>query len=247
MASTRKNSSFTVTVAVDQDTAERLTEGGYHLYGFKAAESTGDGAPLVWFDRPGGFAAQIKISWTERYQAYASTGRLAEDGQIAKINAQAVELGQTLLITDPSGTGEVAESGAPGRITIRNETAKPLTTGISQQQAVMSQDLTSPLCAAVTPGGGEAVFTPVERIFLTFAAAGRHPGTVTAQAFSPGLVIDLTGAQSRSVGYDIDDGWTWKGSADWAWEILADENLAEQLVNPSAVPREAAMSGRRAR
>lgn len=66
-----------------------------------------------------------------------------------------------------------------------------------------------------------------------FSTTPVNTGTVIFQAYSPGVLIDLTGVNSRSLAYDINAGWIWDGGA-WARQIAPAENLVPLLIeNPA--------------
>ncbi len=79
--------------------------------------------------------------------------------------------------------------------------------------------------------------TPVQKLLLIFSTNQMKTGTAidyiygaySLASYSPGIFIDLTGAQQRAVNYDINEGWSWGGYA-WAREIASNSNLVPLLI-----------------
>jgi hypothetical protein len=57
-------------------------------------------------------------------------------------------------------------------------------------------------------------------------------GTVIEQAYSTGILVDLTGQNSRKLTYDIDGGWSWGGGS-WGKQIPAQASLVPLLIEKS--------------
>ena len=66
-----------------------------------------------------------------------------------------------------------------------------------------------------------------------FSTLPVNTGTVIYQAYSPGLLIDLTGQNIRDVSYDINAGWNWDGGA-WGRQVSPQERLIPLLIESSA-------------
>ena len=223
---------YTVSVAMDQQTVDSLFGGGFFLYGFKAVKAAGNGAPLVWF-KSQDFSLDTTVQWEVLYQAYTSKSSIIPNGTIKATSPYDIDLDQTLNVTSPTGTGAVDTTvGVPGAISIMNLTTTQFTCGISQQQA--SGDY-SPMCAFNLFGNNLDVIAPIEKVFLMFSTNPVNTGTVVMQAYSPGLLIDLTGApgNERTVMYDINAGWSWEGGASWAKAYPANANLVPILIQSS--------------
>jgi len=61
----------TTNINMSQDAVDRLTEGHYSLYGFKAVKSTAKGSPLIWFATKT-YSLTTVVDWEEHYNAYTS-------------------------------------------------------------------------------------------------------------------------------------------------------------------------------
>lgn len=220
---------YTVTIDMSQQTVNDLSQNNFMLYGFKAVRSSVPGAPLVWF-QSNAYGIVTDLGWSQRFLAYTSTGQIVPGGRIRATNSYAAELGQTLEVTGTNGTGTVVQNGTQGAISIHNVTTTKFTTGISEEQPLGGG--ITPICAFPLFGNNLDVIAPIARILLMFSTTPVNTGTVVFQAYSPGLLIDLTGVQSREVSYDINKGWSWGGGA-WARQVPANADLVPLLIESS--------------
>jgi len=221
---------YTINVAMSQDTVDELQNEGFRLYGFKGVQTTiGGGAPVVWFETQT-YSIATQITWLETYQAYTSLSAIVPSGQIKASAAYDIDLGQTLQVTGQAGTGQVAQGGTPGAISIQNTISTKFTCGVSQVQNVNGKPTPTPLCAFPLHGNGLDAMAPIELVLLMFATPQINTGTVIYKAFSQGVLINLTGSTERDVSYDIDKGWTWGGGA-WAQTVPADAALSPLLID----------------
>jgi hypothetical protein len=217
---------YTVVIRMNRATVESLSSGGFNLYGLKAVVGAGTGAPLVWF-RSTRFAREMDVQWQAAYQAYTSMSPIVANGKVEVSASYGIGLGQTLTVTASDGTGSVAPTGVEGAISIQNWNSTELTCGISQEPA---DGRYSPVCAFPLYGMNIDVIAPVEKVFLMLADNAVNLGTVVYQAYSAGVLIDLTGVQSREVSYDVEHGWSWAGSASWARAYPANSDLVPLLI-----------------
>ncbi|HEU5469665.1 MAG TPA: hypothetical protein VFV67_03360 [Actinophytocola sp.] len=219
---------YTVSVLMSKETVNNLSQNNFVLYGFKAVRTTLPGAPLVWFQTTA-YGETTELNWTQRFRAYTSRSKIVPGGLIRATNSYDIDLGQTLEVTDKSGTGSVVLAGNPGAVSILNQTSTEFTCGVSEMQP---DGGVTPMCAFPLFGNNLDVIAPVERILLTFSTTPVNTGTVIYQAYSPGVLIDLTGTDSRTVGYDINAGWSWGGGA-WGRQIAPSQNLVPLLIETS--------------
>jgi hypothetical protein len=233
--------SYNLNISMDGETVEKLESMGMHLYAFKAVKATGNaGRPLVWF-RSDTFSLNTQVNWRVEYQAYSSRNEIVPNGQIVSSAAYPADLGQTFTITGTRGTGEVTQAGDPRAITIRSAVETRFSCGVSQK----NDNGYAPICALPIFNGFADVIVPVEKVLVMFASDTVNTGTVITKAYSPAVLVDLTGVTSRTVSYSIDKKWSW-GGATWARGVEADADLVPLLIEPSAgleQMRVAAMAG----
>ncbi len=220
---------YSITITMDQTTVNALSTGGFYLYGFKAVRTTSAGAPVVWFETAT-FGLNTVISWVENYQAYTSNSQVVPGGQVVASNSYPIGLNQTLNVTAPAGTGTVdTQSGTPQAIEIANETTTQFTCGISQSNP---QGQVTPMCAFTLYGNFTDVIAPIEKVLLMFSTLAINTGTVVEQSCSPALLIDLTAENTRTVSFDINQGWSWGGGS-WAQNYAANTQLVPLLIENS--------------
>lgn len=229
-----RDTGYNITVNMSMATVNALTEGNYQFYGFKAVRSAmGGGVPVVWFASTD-YSTQTQLAWTEDYTAYTSSASQIEGGTITASFTAPIDLYQTLDIASRDGTGTVAQGGTDGAISINNTSGTSFTCGIGQ----VVQGANSVMCAFPLFGIGLDVIMPIEKVLLTFSSTAASNGSVVEQAYAPSLLIDMTGApnNSRTVSYDINQGWSFDG-IDWATQIAANEEIVPLLVvNPNFDP-----------
>ena len=230
---------YSVAVAMNQNTVDMLSQGAFNLYAFKAVQGAGNGAPTVWF-KSTNFSLETDVQWQVAYQAYTSKTQIVPNGQIKASAPYDIDLKQTLNVTSTTGTGAVDTStGTTGAISIFNQTTTQFTCGISQQQA---DGTFGPMCAFPLYGNNLDVIAPIEKVLLMFSTNPVNTGTVVYQAYSQGLMIDLTGATERKVSYDINNGWSWPGSASWGKVYPANSNLVPLLIQSSPTLEQARLT-----
>jgi hypothetical protein len=220
---------YTINITMTPSTVTVLSRNGFALYGFKAVKTTAQGAaPLVWF-RTDNVFLNTQVTWTDQYRAYLSTSPITPNGTIAVSSAVAINLGQTAVVGGNGQLSAIAQ-GTPSAISLSSASFQQWTSGIAQPGADQQP---SPLVALPLSGNGIEVITPVEKVLLLFAANTFDAGTVSYKAYAPGILVDLTGASQRDVGYDINNGWNWGGGA-WATPVAAQQDLIPILVNPGS-------------
>jgi hypothetical protein len=228
---------YATNITLAQDTVDKLTDGNFSLYGFKAVKATSKGSPLVWFATKT-FSLTTALQWEEKYNAYTSRTEIKPNTRITASASYAADLKQTLNVTSPSGTGSIDTlNGVDGAIAINNETSTPFSCGLSQTDPNGNVSL---MCAFDLYGNTMDVIAPIETILLLFATAQLNTGTVIEKAFTSGLIIDLTGAPAvggvptRNVSFDINNGWSWPDNAAWGKQVPPKADLVPLLIQNSA-------------
>jgi hypothetical protein len=106
-------------------------------------------------------------------------------------------------------------------------------------------NVSNPICAFPLFGQGLDQFTPIELAFFMFATTPVNTGTVIEQAFSPGILVDMTGgATSTAVSFDINAGWTGPGNTT---NYPATTSLTQLLINPGGSQALSLRASQRAR
>lgn len=217
-------SPYEIDISLSSDTVDKLKNGGFALYAFKAVKSsvTG-GAPLVWF-KTTQFLNTTQVTWEEQYQAYISTDEIIANGKVAASAACNIDLGQSAYVT-ANGNLTPVGTGTPGAVSILNQGNNPWTTGISQ----FKDGKPNPLCAIPLYGNNLDVVVPIAKVLMMFASNTVNTGTVIYKAYSSGLMVDLTDNPTRSVAFDINNGWSWSGGT-WANKVQANNDLVPLLI-----------------
>jgi len=217
---------FKVEISMDTNTLNKLKDGGYKLFGFKAVQvSVKGGVPLVWFSTDE-YLTTTSVQWEESYEAYISTQVSPSQGTtIIASNTASIDLGNTMNVTK-NGAVDVETTGQAGSISVVAELGKQWTTGINQ----LVQGKTQPLCAIPLFGGNLNIITPRQKVLLMFATAPYSTGTVIVQSFSSGILVDFTGGfDNRQVTYEINNGWG-PTTQTWAKIIPVSTELTPLLI-----------------
>lgn len=201
---------YEINIQLSPQTIRVLSQSGFALWAFKGvrAQAAG-GAPVLWYSTTQ-FNAVMQVDWEQQYQAFLSNSQIIPNGRIDVAGTANLDLGQTANIT-PSGQMTVTAGGPGNAMAILNQTSQQWTVGLSQTIAGQA----APTCALPLHGQNLIQIAPVERVLLMFVSNQANAGTVVLKAPSGSLLVDLTAQTSRTVGYDINDGWTW-GGANWA-------------------------------
>lgn len=216
----------TLKIEMDAATVKALKERGRELYAFKAVEaSLGGGMPVVWLRSDTYSSPATEVRWTAEYEAYDSQTTVVSGGQITASVSYGVRLGDIFTITSLNGTGTVTGGGNPDAVTIIDGVAEPFACGISQKVG----SGVSPICAFPIDDRLTALLTPVEKVLLMFADDDLSTGTAITRAPGPGVLVDFTGAATRSVTYSIDAGWEW-GDEPWATAVPRGDDLVPLLI-----------------
>jgi hypothetical protein len=131
-------------------------------------------------------------------------------------------------------------SGIAGCISVLNKRDSELPScGISEKNQAGEF---APLCAFPLFGGNLIMIKPIQKVFLMFANKPIVTKTVIAQSVGPGLLIDLTNKQDRTVSYDVNKNWIWDKQEGYAEAYEAGSELAPRLIIPSENLKMATMS-----
>jgi hypothetical protein len=230
--------SFSVVIRMSTSKAATLQDKGYQLFAFKGVDGPPGTKPVVWFQTDK-FAEETTVDWREQYSGYTSTSDAIAGTRIKTLSSEAMNLGQILNV-GKGGIGTVGNKGTDGEISIFNKTGTDYTCGVSVLNLLT--ETSNPICALDLMGNSLDTFVPIEVVSFMFATPQYSTGTVIEEAFSAGIVINVTGfTEPVTVSYG-DDG-VWSGPAAIATSYAATDKLLPLLVNPGgskAVARRAA-------
>ena len=200
--------------------------------------------PLIWSVSQSVYQLNY-VSYGPSFCAYLATDTVIAERTEIRPNAQyPIATGQTLAI-GANGDAKIVNGGTAGAVTVKNADTVSLICGLSQVEGSSSSIV--PYCAATIYPGFEETFYPVDKVLLAFSSADLVEGEyITALAGSPAsqldaasgyrveaitsssmLLVDLTSADSRSVSYSLDKGW----SIDlWSKTYPADTLLPSILI-----------------
>ncbi len=220
--------SHQIQISMTPSTVVALRSGGFQLCVCKGVQTTiSEGSPVVWY-ATAALQFNLIVTWTADYRAYTSSGEIVPGGPVVPGSGYDLGLGQTLTVNRGDGSAAVGTGGVPGGITILNQTATPLICGLSQ--SVM--DVSAPVCALPLYGHAIDVIMPVEKVLLMFTSTPVKAGTTIEESFAPGVLVDLRSTYSRSVAFDVNQGWSW-GGGPWAMPVSPGTALAPLLVGSS--------------
>ncbi len=204
-------SAYSVTVNLTAATAKKIAAQKLNLFAFKGAAGPKASKFTVWFKVPQSeLLAQNKISWSVAHKAYiAANASLVSGTNIDSVTPCLMEAGQIANVTADGTIALTSVGGFPGKYTISNQSNVPYICGIGNvPSGTVETDALAPIVAAPLNGLGVASFIPKESVFLTFSDQMHDVGAVYEMSTMPGVVVDLTFANSASVIFDIDNGWT---------------------------------------
>lgn len=217
-----------IQISMTPSTVVALLSGGYQLAVCKGVLTTiNEGSPVIWYTTSA-LQLNLVLSWRAQYQAYTSLAEIVSGAAIVPSATYDIGLGQTFQVINADGTGVVSQGGVPNGITILGQSPAPVNCGL--KQSIMGG--VSPVCALPVSENSVEVIMPIEKVLLMFTSTLVRPGTMVARSLASSLLVDLRGASSRTVGYDINRGWSW-GGAPWAMPVAPNAELAPLLVGSS--------------
>jgi hypothetical protein len=228
-----------ITISMTAATVDALAAAGYALYGFKAVGAPDrDGRPVVWFMAEH-YSLVTTVTWRSEYQAFTAVHDDAPSVSIDATAAYNIAPGQMLEVLHATGTGTVQVSDVPDAISIDNKTAQPFTCGVSQKMAGGA----APVVEFPLYGQRRLNITPREQVLLVFTTLPIPAGTPVTTSPGLAILIDLTGAHEREIGYDINTGWITNHQT-WAREVPVGSDIVPLLIvsGPSALQSPTASS-----
>jgi len=221
---------YEVKINMEPHTVEALKAAGYKMYGFKAVKSqNASGKPTVWFTTDK-FLTTTIVRWEEDYKAYISDDKPIAGGVVHAQVQERVNPEETMNV-DQYGNcrvvdGSVKSNDLTHPISVYNQGEEEWTCGVAAKKLDGTYES---LCAFPLYGGNLNAIEPIEKIFLMFATEAIKTETVIEQSFGPGILIDLTGKNYRSLTYDKNKTWGDYGSH-WATAHEPRSNLNPLLI-----------------
>jgi len=200
--------------------------------------------PLIWSVLPA-ISPTMYVSYTTTsISVYTSMSADVPPGTVIQPTFSApIAIGEILVLSkNGGGSGNVQAGGPAGAVSVQNSTGTEYLCGLVQAQG--SNDL-APYCAVLIYGAGQESLYPVDKVLLGFSSAALKPGefvqsldsfvpitsrsNTNASVGTSMLLIDLTSADTRSVSYDMNTGWSWGKNA-WGTTYSSDTKLATILI-----------------
>ena len=224
------SSKLKVTVKMDGTTLAKLQGRKYLLYAFRAVETSAEGGlPVVWFSTKE-YSELTEVSWQETYAAFASQKEVISGTEIAASCFKEIDLSQMMEVVAPIQCKDTV-SGTPGCISVLNNRDSELPScGISEKT---QKGEFAPLCAFPLFGGNLIMIKPIQKVFLMFANEPIKTKAVIYRSVGPGLLIDLTNTQERTVSYEVDKNWSFDPKEGYAEAFPANSELGPRLIIPS--------------
>ncbi|KQB43357.1 hypothetical protein [Flavobacterium aquidurense] len=218
---------FTTTINLSPEDVRILKSEGYSLYGFKSVTASGDGSPAVWFNLPAErILGSVKITWQDEFEAYNSLTSVTPNIRIDAINSVQADLGHLITIDKGSGNLNVSTDGFDGAISFINLDSHRFTVGVSQTV----NGKPGIICAFPILGSGSSrIITPLPKIALIFSTEQIEVGTIVTKAMSSGAYINLKNVNSRTLNYNVNDGWSGDGGP-WLKNFNAFTDLKKLLI-----------------
>ncbi len=225
---------YEIDIALSAPTITALSNGGYYLYVLLGTTMT-DGAarPVLWEARRD-FGVATKVTWSSDVSAYASSSSIGPGKAVSMINDPPIKGGQTLKVAK-TGIGTAKIGGPAHMITIKNQSAVQFASGLA---CANSKGTMVPFVVAPLYGKQSNQCFPAPKALLNFSTKKYAPGTIIGSvqpkvlamaAFGSSLLVDLSGANKRSVAFDINRGWDW-GKNVWANRVAANADLSKVLI-----------------
>lgn len=216
-----------VTIRMAEETLDALAGSGSFLYGLSAVRAAdAAGRPAVWLQTRG-YAMNTRVRPPWAFHAFTSRfTRPGQDGARVRPGFfAAAASGQTLVVAQPGGGGEVRERGAPDAVSLLNTTTTPLTGGL----ACMVDGEAVPVYAAPLYGGALQVIKPLPVLVLFVSPCPAPPGTLVSTTTGPGVLVHVDGDAACALEFHVNEGWSWAEGVR-ARAVPAQSDLVQLLV-----------------
>jgi hypothetical protein len=224
---------LTITISLDGDTANILAQNKFTLYAFQAVKTNITGWPTVWFSSDA-IAPNMVLNFDLTFEVYTSLQTNVAPPQVVMPGASyAIDIGGTLIVEQPTGTGTVSTTGTTGRIAIDNHTTTQFTCGLSQAGSSLQQQLVAtPICALPLFGQTITLIEPQNQVLLVFESGPRKIGQTVSQLSASSLLVSMDDSTTRTIKYSINTNWS-KNTENWATIYSACQDLQGVLTKNS--------------
>ncbi len=226
---------FRIDLDLPPATVRALLNGGYSLYAmFAVAMNNAAARPTVALVIKDLMPA-IAMEWSADVAAFTSSSPIVEGRIVRPGYAVPIDPGQTLRIK-AGGAGHVQNGGAPGKITLLNETDSALTVGFAHPAS--GENAPRPIYAVPLYGRQANVAAPLPKCLLVFTTETIPPGAVLEKAIplsgrggssSQAVLVTADEGARRKLTFDINTSWDW-GDFSWAQILPADADLVTALI-----------------
>jgi hypothetical protein len=221
-------STYQIFLQMNAATVSSLYASGFVLWAMVPIQCSDKAAlPTAW-QRVQNYLENTTLSWSLDVLGYTSLTPLQAGATVVPGFSAPIKLGQVLNVAD-GGVGKVSSNGIPGTVAFVNSVATQFTCGL----ALPVNNSPVPIGAAPLYGNNVQFMAPTSQVFLMFSNRPTTPGEIVVTSSGPGMLADfaVANAQTLTVNYDINAGWTWGGFA-WGSACPPLSNLQQLLVQP---------------
>ncbi|RWW92267.1 hypothetical protein [Flavobacterium cerinum] len=137
------------------------------------------------------------------------------------------DLGDLVTIDRNSGILNNSTNGSDGAISLLNNTQQEFTIGIKQMINGISN---IQYAFSIHSNGDLKKITPATKIALIFSTDNIQTATVIMKSMSSGALIDLTETTSRTVNFNLVNGWSANENVTWLSTFGASTDMSSLLI-----------------
>jgi len=201
---------YMVSIAMSQASADALIQGNMQLQAFKGFIAEEGTLPPLWFQTTQ-FETTLSVKWDDNYIGYRTSWNPATMAwvPVQSLDTCSTRPGDQVLFSDKTGTRNMQGWGTPGAISLRND-GRPSWGGFAQVHSgyqPATHQMPPAVCVAALPPTAEKSFTPYEKLVLTLSATHLDTYAIVEQISTQSVSIDFSEITSGHVFYDINQGW----------------------------------------
>jgi len=206
---------YTATLSIDQATRDFLKSKGYTLYVFKGINAGSGATSTVWITISGNQLYDQSsniITWYEDYYVGEESTEIENGASISGTNPYispnnitSVSLGQNYIWPGSSWNPQAGNQPTETAFTIQNN--EPVINNFYVSQKVEGGPTDYIVVTEIAGSGGVGQFTPIETFAMILSTQSQSTGTMITEAFSPGVIVTMTGITSAALSYDSGTGW----------------------------------------